>query len=150
MARTHLVCVLSCFVVAAAACGGSEAPPPEVAPAPVAVDHYTGHWRGLAAVTSSLPDAPSQMDVSVTIVNEGQCGSFEYGAMACSGHWICNSSFDSPSMMITENVRYGGERCPNGAQIELRATNDPDTLEMIYRSAGISATGTLSRHDVQY
>lgn len=150
MTRQHLVCLIPCFAIAAAACGGSEAPPPQTVAPVAAVDHYSGHWRGLAAITSSLPDAPTQMDVSVTIVNDGQCGSFEYGALACSGGWTCNSRFDAPSMMITENVRYGAERCPNGAQVELRATNNPDQLEMIYRSAGISATGTLTRNDVQY
>jgi len=114
----------------------------------VATDNFSGHWRGLADVTSALPNAPTQMDVSTTIVNGTQCGSFEYGAIACSGVWTCNSSFNAPTMEISETVRYGDERCPTGARVELRQTNDPNQLQFIYQSAGISATGTLSRGDM--
>jgi len=134
------------------ACGSSEAPPPQVAPTPQAVDHYSGHWRGLARVTSAIPDAPQQMDVSATITanNPGQCGSFEYGAIGCSGTWNCVSSFDSATMQLQETVRFGGERCPNGATVSLQATQDGNQIVFTYQNAGISATGTLQRDDVQY
>ena len=146
MNRISIICLVSCFAIAAAACG--SAPPPQaVYVAPAAVDNFSGHWRGLADLTSVIPNSPTQMDVSTTIVNDGQCGSFEYGAIACSGSWSCGSTFDSQVMVITETIRYGNERCPNGARVELRTTNDPNQLQFIYQSAGVSATGTLNRGD---
>ena len=150
MNRIPLVCLIPLFVLAAAACGSSPAPAPAPVAAQAAADYYTGHWRGLADLTSPIPDAPSQMDISVTIVNDGQCGSFEYGALACSGVWTCNSRFDASAMSITETVRYGAERCATGARVELRATDDPNQLQIIYQGAGVTATGTLQRNDVQY
>ncbi|MCA9610957.1 MAG: hypothetical protein KC619_35430 [Myxococcales bacterium] len=132
------------------ACGSrEEAPPPVVAPPPQAVDHYSGHWRGLARVSSSLPGAPQQMDVSMTVTadNPGQCGSFEYGAIGCSGVWNCLSPFDAPTMDLQETVRFGGERCPQGAQVFLRATDNPNQLFFSYRNAAIAAEGTLERGD---
>ncbi|MCB9596750.1 MAG: hypothetical protein H6719_28770 [Sandaracinaceae bacterium] len=133
------------------ACGSrEEAPPPRVAPPPQVVDHYSGHWRGLARVQSTLPGAPQQMDVSMTITanNPGQCGSFEYGSIGCSGVWNCLSSFDSPQMDLQETVRFGGERCPQGAQVLLRATDNPRQIFFSYRNAAIAAEGTLERGDM--
>ncbi len=145
--RLLLVCSIGSLVLG---CGSDPAPAPVVAPTPQAADYYSGHWRGLARVTSSLPDAPQQMDISMTITrdNPGQCGSFEYGAIGCSGSWNCTSSFDSPSMIIQETVRFGGERCPPGAQVELRSTQDPNQIEFHYHNGGIQAMGTLSRGDM--
>ena len=154
MNRIHLALLVPSVLFLIVACGGSDPPPPQAAPVaapPPAADYYTGHWRGLAQINSTLPNAPSQMDVSVTIVNDAaQCGSFEYGALGCSGVWTCNSAYSDQVMELTETVRYGGERCPNGARVQLRATNDPDQIELFYENTGISAHGTLQRNDVQY
>ncbi len=146
--RLVLMCALGASLLGA--CGSREAPPPVVAPPPQAVDHYSGHWRGLARVSSTLPGAPQQMDVSMTITanNPGQCGSFEYGAIGCSGVWNCLSSFDSPAMELQETVRFGGERCPQGAAVSLRATDNPNQLYFSYRNAAIAAEGTLQRGDM--
>jgi len=146
--RLLLVCAIGSLMLA---CGSDPAPAPVVAPPPqAAVDHYSGHWRGLARVSSTLPNAPQQMDISMTITanNPGQCGSFEYGAIGCSGVWNCASSFDSPTMTIQETVRVGQERCPPNAQVELRSTQDPSQIEFHYRNGGIQASGTLQRGDM--
>ncbi|MEC7523575.1 MAG: hypothetical protein VYE22_27080 [Myxococcota bacterium] len=131
------------------ACGSSEAAPPPQTAAPVQAapsDHYSGQWRGLADVTSTLPNAPEEMDIVATIVNDSaQCGTFEYGAIGCSGTWTCTSGFGQTSMVVQESVRFGHERCPQGGRVELRATNDPDVLEFHYTNAGISAHGQLNR-----
>ncbi|HHH30708.1 MAG TPA: hypothetical protein ENK57_20525 [Polyangiaceae bacterium] len=131
------------------ACGSDPAPVVTVAPQQVN-DYYSGHWRGQARVTSSLPDAPTQMDISATITanDPGHCGAFEYGAIGCSGMWSCSSNFGADTMVLQETVRIGMERCPNGAQVELRATQNPNQLEFHYRNAGIQATGTLERGDI--
>ncbi len=143
--------VLACaFGATLLACGSREAPPPRVVVATQAVDHYSGHWRGLARVSSTLPGAPQQMDVSMTITqnNPGQCGSFEYGAIGCSGVWNCLSAFDSAQMDLQETVRFGGERCPQGATVMLRATDNPQQIFFSYRNAAIAAEGTLQRGDM--
>lgn len=87
------------------------------------------------------------MDVEATITSGGgQCGTIEYGAIGCSGVWSCSSRYDEPAMIIQETIRFGGaERCPSNARVELRATNDPNTLEFHYSSPQIQGTGTLSR-----
>ncbi len=143
--------VLACALGASLlACGSrEEAPPPVIVPARV-VDHYSGHWRGLARISSTLPGAPQQMDVSMTITadNPGQCGSFEYGSIGCSGVWNCMSGFDSPTMDLQETIRFGGERCPSGAVVSLRATDNPDQIYFSYRNAAIAAEGTLNRGDM--
>ena len=131
-----------------AACGSrqEEAPPPATAPPPQAVDHYSGHWRGVANITSDIPDAPPTMDINTTITaGGGQCGSIEYGAIGCSGMWICTSSFDAPVMVIDEQIRYGAERCSPNARVELRATDDPNVLEFHYSSPRVQGTATLER-----
>ena len=131
------------------ACGSSEAAPPPQTAAPVQAapsDHYSGHWRGLAEVTSAMPNAPTEMDIDATIVDGGgQCGTFEYGAIGCSGTWTCTSGFGQPSLIGQESVRFGHERCPQGGRVELRATNDPNVLEFHYTNAGITAHGRLNR-----
>jgi len=145
--------VVACGLVAgaaslASACGGSseEAPPPQTAPPPAAVDHFSGHWRGVATITTDLPEAPPTMDISTTITpGGGQCASIEYGAIGCSGMWSCTSSFDSNVMIIDEQIRDGQERCPSHARVELRATDDPDRLEFRYQSPRIQGTATLER-----
>lgn len=143
-----VLCAMGALLVA---CGGSEPPPPVAAPPPQVVDNYSGHWRGLVQVTSTIPNAPQQMDVSATITanNPGQCGSFEYGAIACSGAWNCVSGFGDAVMQIQETIRFGQERCPNGAQVELRTTADSRQLEFHYTSSAIQAHGTLQRGDLQ-
>ncbi|HJL19917.1 MAG TPA: hypothetical protein RMH99_29910 [Sandaracinaceae bacterium LLY-WYZ-13_1] len=138
----------SLLALVLAACGGSseEAPPPATPAPQPAADHYTGHWRGLADITSTVPDAPSEMGVEATIVQGGgQCGTFEYGSIACSGVWMCTSSYDAPTMRIEERVRYGNERCPDGARVELSPTDEPDQLLFRYTGPQIQATGTLER-----
>lgn len=140
--------VLLSALLLAAACGSSqeEAPPPQTAPPPQAVDHYSGHWRGVANITTDLPDAPPTMDIETTITpGGGQCGSIEYGAIGCSGMWHCTSSYDAPVMVIQEQIRYGQERCPTNARVELRTTSNPDQLEFHYSSARIQGTATLER-----
>ncbi len=144
---TRLSLILPCALVLLAACGSSEAPPPQTPPpAPVAVDHYSGAWRGVANITTDLPDGPPTMDINTTITSDGGiCGSIEYGAIGCSGVWRCTSSYDSNVMIIEEEIRYGQERCPSAARIELRTTNDPDVLEFHYSSPRIQGTATLQR-----
>lgn len=135
-----------------AACGGrtEEAPPPQVAPV-VAADHYSGHWRGLARISSTIPNAPENMDISATMTQDArECGTIEYGAIGCNGVWLCSNGFDSPSMTIEEQIRFGqGERCPGSARVELRTTNDPNRLEFHYSAPGIEASGTLSRDELR-
>ena len=146
--RILLVCALGASLLA---CGSRQEPPPRQVVVAQRADYYSGHWRGLARVSSSLPGAPQQMDVTLTITqdNPGQCGTFEYGAIGCSGVWQCMSAFDAPSMELQEQVRFGHERCPNGAQVSLRQTNDPTQLIFSYRNAAIAAEGTVSRTDVR-
>ncbi|MGE0785456.1 MAG: hypothetical protein AB7S26_07200 [Sandaracinaceae bacterium] len=129
------------------ACGSrqepvQEAPPPQ----PVAVDHYTGHWRGVANISTDLPNAPPTMDIETTITaGGGVCGSIEYGAIGCSGVWSCTSSYDAGVMIIEETIRYGQERCPTNARVELRQTADPDRLEFHYNGVRIQGSAVLER-----
>lgn len=148
MQRLLLAATIGLFALA---CGG---PAPAPAPAPMAApaaDHYTGHWRGLARISSDIPDAPQNMDITATITRGGvggECGTIEYGSIGCSGVWRCVNSYDSPTMEIEETIRFGGgERCPPNSRIQLRATDDPNTLEFTYSGLRIQASGTLSRGD---
>lgn len=149
--RLATACLLSSLALAA--CGGASEPAPAPA-APAAqpsADHYSGHWRGVADITTSIPDAPSEMDIEATITPDGgaQCGTIEYGSIGCSGVWSCTGGYDQPVMVIQETIRFGGqERCPANARVELRRTDDPNVLEFHYSSPRIQGTGTISRQQL--
>lgn len=152
--HASLVLVGVAFMLGApvlAACSGTATvsvratPPPQV----VVGDNFSGHWRGMANITTSIPDAPTQMGISTTITGEaGQCASIEYGAMGCSGFWSCTSDYSADTMVIQESIRFGHERCPDGARIELRRTNDPNVLEFHYTSPAIQGHGEISRVNI--
>lgn len=142
-----LVALLS---LTAAACGGrvEEAPPPQpvvVAPA----NNFEGHWEGVARIATPIPNAPQEMDIVAVISDEHvvQCGTIEYSSAACSGAWSCGAN-DGNSLSIQETIRYGMERCPSGANIQLNTTNDPDVLDFTYSSPQIQARGTIHRRAV--
>ena len=148
--RTPTACLLAVVAFGAVACGSASepAPPPATpAPQPAAQDHYSGHWRGVARITTSMPDAPSEMGIEATIAGGGgRCATIEYGAIGCSGVWTCTSAYDAPVMVIQETIRFGQEeRCPTNARVELRRTEDPDVLQFRYSSPVIQGEGTLSR-----
>jgi hypothetical protein len=146
-------CILGGFAVGALACGSSP-PPPAPAPQPVAVaqDHYTGHWEGAAQLASPIPGAPEQMDIVAVLVEGGgaQCGTIEYSHAGCSGTWDCvGTDYGSETLVINENIRFGQERCPTGATIELRRTSDPNVLEFHYNHPQIQAAGQINRRRIQ-
>lgn len=133
-----------------AACGGAreEAPPPQ-APPPMAYD-WTGHWEGAADLTTAIENAPEEMDIVAVVVDDSaQCGTIEYGSIGCSGTWTCTGSPDDQTMIVQENIRFGQERCPTGARVELRRTADPNVLEFHYSSAAIQAHGQINRRQIQ-
>ena len=140
-------------LVSLAACGGhqEEAPPPAAPPPaqPVAYD-WTGHWEGAADLTTAIEDAPEEMDIVAVLTDDSaRCGTIEYGSIGCSGEWTCTGGGDGQSMIIQENIRFGAERCPPGARVELRRTGDPNVLEFHYSSPAITAHGQINRRQLQ-
>ena len=151
--RILLACILGTAAFGALACGSSPPPP---APAPVAVvvaqDHFSGHWEGAAEVASPIPGAPQTMDIVAVLIEGGgaRCGTIEYSHAGCSGIWSCvGTDYNSNSLIINENIRFGGERCPDGATVELRRTNDPNVLEFHYSHPGVQAVGQINRRRIQ-
>ena len=144
--------LVSVCLALVAACGSSPAPAPAPAPQPVAVaDNFNGHWEGAARLATPVPDAPEQMDIVAVIADEhggAQCGTIEYSHAGCSGMWACSRN-DGTRLYIQETIRFGEERCPSGAQIELTTTNDPNVLEFRYSHPAIQAAGQLNRRAIQ-
>ena len=144
--------ILAASTTLALACG-SRPPPPAPAPTPVVVqDHYSGHWEGAAQIASSIAGAPQQMDIVAVLVEGGggQCGTIEYSHAGCSGIWSCvGTDYSGEVLQIQETIRFGGERCPTGANIELRRTADPNILEFRYSHAAIQAAGQINRRRIQ-
>lgn len=151
--RILLSCLLGTLGLAASACGSS--PPPAQAPPPpvVVADHYSGHWEGAARVSAAIAGAPENMDIVAVLVEGGgaQCGTIEYSHAGCSGVWSCNgTNYGGDTLQISETIRFGGERCPTGANVELRRTTDPNVLEFRYSHAGgIQAVGQINRRRIQ-
>ncbi|MFK7986356.1 MAG: hypothetical protein AB8I08_10020 [Sandaracinaceae bacterium] len=153
MNRILLACLFGTLGLATAC--GSSPPPPQPAPQPIAVvaNHYSGHWEGAARVSAAIAGAPENMDIVAVLVDGGgaSCGTIEYSHAGCSGIWSCASSdYNADVLSINETIRFGGERCPTGANVELRRTNDPNVLEFRYsHAAGIQAVGQINRRRIQ-
>ena len=151
MKRLSLSCILAFGLLGVAACG-SAPPPPPVAMAPAPVDHYTGHWEGAARIATPIPGAPEQMDIVAVLIQGGggNCGTIEYSHAGCSGVWNCTGTdYGGEVLAISENIRFGQERCPDGANVELRVTSDPNVLEFRYQHTQIQAVGQINRRAIQ-
>lgn len=153
MKKSTLSSVLvAALTLVAAACGGRQEVA-VVAPvaAPAQVERFNGHWEGAAQITSAIPNAPAEMDIVAVIGNQRsvECGTIEYSSIGCSGVWDCTTSPDGLVLTVRESIRFGAERCPPGANVELRATNDPNMMEFRYSSPAIQGQGTIHRRAVQ-
>jgi hypothetical protein len=91
------------------------------------------------------------MDIVAVIASQRsvECGTIEYSSIGCSGVWDCTTSPDGMVLTVRESIRYGAERCPPGANVELRATNDANVMEFRYSSPAIQGTGTIHRRSIQ-
>ena len=104
------------------------------------VASYTGVWRGDAG--RNVPPVASPVLLTIRVVGSSVEGTVAYPALACVGR-IGLHEVSSDSIVLTEAISFGADRCPSGS-VRLRRVDDDLLFEWSRLPGEPASSGKLT------